>query len=66
MDEVTPAKLLARILHAPALFGEVEANERELILEAFLQREINLIVLTRVGDTSIDLPECNVLIELSW
>lgn len=54
--------MLGHIFHAPFISGDVETKERALIIEAFKQREINLIILTRVGDTSLDLPECNVLI----
>ena len=46
--------------------GDVPNSEREAVVEAFKERKINCFLLTRVGDTSLDLPDANVLIEVDW
>lgn len=58
--------MYARLLNIPYISGEVPDEERECIVEAFLERKCNCFLLTRVGDTSLDLPDANVLIQIDW
>lgn len=65
-DSVIAAEIYARHLNIPFVKGDVHDEERECIVEAFLERKCNCFLLTRVGDTSLDLPDANVLIEIDW
>ncbi|CAL6014255.1 DNA_repair helicase TFIIH P90 [Hexamita inflata] len=65
-DSVVAAEIYSRLLKIPFVKGDVPGEEREVIVEAFLERKINCFLLTRVGDTSLDLPDANVLIEIDW
>jgi DNA excision repair protein ERCC-3 len=56
----------AKKLKMPVLHGKVKADERVVILEKFqTSKKINTIFLSSVGDTAIDLPSANVVIQIS-
>ena len=57
----------ARLLGYPYICGEVSEYEREKILQFFrvLDEDWNVILISRVGDVGIDLPDANVAIEVS-
>ena len=65
-DTVIAAEVYGKLLNVPYVKGNVPIEERETIVNAFLERTINCFLLTRVGDTSLDLPDANVLIEVDW
>lgn len=50
----------------PYINGQTNQNERDNIL-AFFQKSdlLNTIFLSKIGDTSIDLPAANVIIQIS-
>ncbi|XP_047308546.1 general transcription and DNA repair factor IIH helicase subunit XPB1-like [Impatiens glandulifera] len=53
-------------LRKPMIYGATSHLERTKILEAFkLSRDVNTIFLSKVGDNSIDIPEANVIIQIS-
>lgn len=53
-------------LRKPMIYGATSHVERTKILEAFkTSREVNTIFLSKVGDNSIDIPEANVIIQIS-
>ena len=53
-------------LRVPFICGEVSHRERSEWLYQFKKRSTrNTIILSKVGDTSIDLPEANVIIQIS-
>ncbi|XP_075518031.1 general transcription and DNA repair factor IIH helicase/translocase subunit XPB1 [Primulina tabacum] len=53
-------------LQKPMIFGATSHAERTKILEAFkTSRDVNTIFLSKVGDNSIDIPEANVIIQIS-
>ncbi|KAI3453739.1 hypothetical protein Pfo_010402 [Paulownia fortunei] len=50
----------------PMIYGATSHPERTKILEAFkTSRDVNTIFLSKVGDNSIDIPEANVIIQIS-
>ncbi|KAK4389262.1 General transcription and DNA repair factor IIH helicase subunit XPB1 [Sesamum angolense] len=54
------------IVFADNLFALTDHPERTKILEAFkTSRDVNTIFLSKVGDNSIDIPEANVIIQIS-
>jgi DNA excision repair protein ERCC-3 len=59
-------KLYAEMLKRPLIFGETPERERQAILGTFRASDaLRTICISKVGDTSIDLPEANVIIQVS-
>ena len=56
---------LAERLDADLIKGETSVNQRQKLFEAFRQGEIKLLVVSRVANFSIDLPEASVAIQVS-
>ncbi len=56
---------LATYLDAPVIKGETPVKERQRLFEAFRTGEINLLVVSKVANVSIDLPEAAVAIQVS-
>eukprot|EP00815_Leptocylindrus_aporus_P005695 CAMPEP_0116053682 /NCGR_PEP_ID=MMETSP0322-20121206/2345_1 /TAXON_ID=163516 /ORGANISM="Leptocylindrus danicus var. apora, Strain B651" /LENGTH=763 /DNA_ID=CAMNT_0003536917 /DNA_START=210 /DNA_END=2502 /DNA_ORIENTATION=+ len=65
-DLVYSLKLFGKILQRPCIYGETNERERQSILGLFRTSPlVKTICLSKVGDTSIDLPEANVIIQVS-
>lgn len=65
-DLVYSLKLYAEMLKKPLIYGETPERERQAILGVFRSSDmIRTICISKVGDTSIDLPEANVIIQVS-
>ena len=65
-DNLFSLKTYAQKLKRPYISGDVSHNERMGILHYFQKtNEVNTIFLSKVGDTSIDLPGANVIIQIS-
>lgn len=65
-DNVYALQEYALKLGKPFIFGATPQQERMTILQNFQHNdEINTIFLSKVGDTSIDLPEATCLIQIS-
>lgn len=58
-------KELASALEAPLITGATPARERERLYERFRSGEVRLLVVSKVANFSIDLPEANVAIQVS-
>ena len=56
---------LADELHAPLLTGRVSTTQREKLYEQFRQGEIKHLVVSKVANFAIDLPDANVAIQVS-
>ncbi|MBB2914750.1 DNA excision repair protein ERCC-3 [Streptosporangium becharense] len=52
-------------LDAPVIKGETKVKERERLFQAFRDREIQVLVVSKVANFSIDLPEAAVAIQVS-
>ncbi len=65
-DNVFALKHYAKKLHKPFIYGPTSQNERIQILQNFkFNPKVNTIFVSKVADTSFDLPEANVLIQIS-
>mmetsp|Transcript_8002 Transcript_8002/g.16022 ORF Transcript_8002/g.16022 Transcript_8002/m.16022 type:complete len:795 (-) Transcript_8002:1040-3424(-) len=65
-DLVYSLKLYAAMLKRPMIYGETSERERQAILGTFRTSDaLRTICISKVGDTSIDLPEANVIIQVS-
>ena len=56
---------LAERLNAPLITGETTVAERQRLFEAFRSGEFQLLVVSKVANFSIDLPEASVAIQVS-
>lgn len=50
---------------APVIMGSTKSMERERLYAAFRSGEIKVLIVSKVGNFAIDLPDANVLIEVS-
>ncbi len=58
-------EIIAKRLNAPLITGETPVSQREILYQQFREGKINRLVLSKVGNFSIDLPDANVLIQVS-
>ena len=56
---------LAEALDAPKITGQTPVDEREQLYQAFREGTIELLVVSKVANFSIDLPEASVAIQVS-
>jgi DNA excision repair protein ERCC-3 len=56
---------LAEMLEAPVIKGETTVKERQRLFAAFRDGEISLLVVSKVANFSIDLPEASVAVQVS-
>ena len=56
---------IGALLDAPVIKGETPVKERQRLFEAFRSGEIDLLVVSKVANFSIDLPEAAVAIQVS-
>ncbi|WP_441250772.1 DNA repair helicase XPB [Kitasatospora sp. McL0602] len=56
---------LGEVLDAPVIKGETSNAQREKLFEAFRSKEISVLVVSKVANFSIDLPEATVAIQVS-
>ncbi|PJN24170.1 DNA repair helicase XPB [Kitasatospora sp. CB02891] len=56
---------LGEALNAPVIKGETSNAQREKLFEAFRSKEIGVLVVSKVANFSIDLPEATVAIQVS-
>nr|CAG4643033.1 EOG090X01LU [Ilyocryptus agilis] len=65
-DNVFALKHYALAMNKPYIYGPTSQNERLQILQNFkLNPRVNTIFVSKVADTSFDLPDANVLIQIS-
>ncbi|KAJ0964307.1 hypothetical protein J5N97_029429 [Dioscorea zingiberensis] len=65
-DNLFALTAYAMKLRKPMIYGATSHPERTKILEAFKHSpDVNTIFLSKVGDNSIDIPEANVIIQIS-
>jgi DNA excision repair protein ERCC-3 len=56
---------LAEALDAPLIKGETTVNERQRLFEEFRSGEVPVLIVSKVGNFAIDLPDANVAIQIS-
>ena len=65
-DNLFALRHYANMLSRPFIDGETPQNERTVILDKFKTRpDVNCIFISKVGDNSFDIPDANVLIQIS-
>lgn len=58
-------KALSAALGAPIITGETPSAERERLYEAFRQKQIEVLIVSKVANFAIDLPDAAVAIQVS-
>ncbi|TVQ98998.1 MAG: helicase [Deltaproteobacteria bacterium] len=56
---------LARLLQAPIITGETPQSERDVLYRQFRSGEVTRLVVSRVANFAVDLPDANVAIQVS-
>lgn len=64
-EYLTQLEALARELGAPLVTGRTPQSEREELYDRFRRGELRQLVLSKVGNFAIDLPDADVLIQVS-
>jgi DNA excision repair protein ERCC-3 len=64
-EYLSQLELLARELSAPLVTGKTPQIEREQLYDRFRRGEVRHLVLSKVGNFAIDLPDADVLIQVS-
>ncbi|KAF7191842.1 General transcription and DNA repair factor IIH helicase subunit XPB [Pseudocercospora fuligena] len=65
-DNVYALRKYAEALQKPFIFGDTGQKEREMVLANFQMNDaVSTIFLSKIGDTSLDLPEATCLIQVS-
>jgi DNA excision repair protein ERCC-3 len=62
---ITQLESLARLLKAPLITGKTANPERERIYAAFKKGEVRVIVVSRVANFAIDLPDASCAVQVS-
>jgi DNA excision repair protein ERCC-3 len=62
---ISQLKALAARLDAPLVTGKTPNTERDLLYEEFRQGRIKVLVVSKVANFAIDLPDANVAIQIS-
>lgn len=65
-DNIFTLDFYAEELSIPKIYGEVPQKEREAFIDKFKNTNLcNCIIMSKVGDTSLDIPNASVLIQIS-
>ncbi|CAK9102059.1 General transcription and DNA repair factor IIH helicase subunit XPB (TFIIH subunit XPB) (DNA excision repair protein ERCC-3) [Durusdinium trenchii] len=72
-DNIPAILRYSKYLHIYHMYGATTQNEREKVLRRFRggrellegEKEINVLLISQVGDVGIDLPQANVIIQIS-
>jgi DNA excision repair protein ERCC-3 len=64
-EYLAQVEAIAREIGAPLITGKTPQPERELIYGSFRRNELHCLVLSKVGNFAIDLPDADVLIQVS-
>ncbi len=57
--------MLARVLRVPLITGKMPNREREVLYDRFRSGDLKVLLVSKVGNFAIDLPDANVLIQVS-
>lgn len=58
-------ELFGREFNAPVITGATPNQKRDALYDAFRQEEIKILILSKVGNFAVDLPDANVAIQIS-
>ena len=64
-DYIDQLTKIAEILNTPIITGKTKNSEREELYSRFRNHDINILVVSKVANYAIDLPDANVAIQVS-
>jgi len=64
-EYIAQVEAIAKEIEAPLVTGKTPQVEREQIYDRFRRGELHCIVLSKVGNFAIDLPDADLLIQVS-
>ena len=64
-DYIDQLTKIATILNTPIITGKTKNSEREELYSRFRNHDINILVVSKVANYAIDLPDANVAIQVS-
>jgi DNA excision repair protein ERCC-3 len=64
-EYLSQVEAIAREIGAPLITGKTPQQQRESIYASFRRKELHCLVLSKVGNFAIDLPDADVLIQVS-
>lgn len=64
-EYINQLERVSKILGKPLVMGKTPNNKRQELYNRFLRGDLDILVLSRVGDFALDLPDANVLIQIS-
>lgn len=64
-DRIQVVEFFGTKYHRYMILGKTSIEEREELFEKFRANKIQTLIMTRVGDIAVDLPNANVLIQIS-
>jgi DNA excision repair protein ERCC-3 len=64
-EYIDQVETIAKEIGAPLVMGKTQGIERERIYESFRRGELRCLVLSKVGNFAVDLPDADVLIQVS-
>jgi DNA excision repair protein ERCC-3 len=62
---IAQLKRIAKAIGAPLITGKTAVRRREQLFQQLREGEINTLVISKVGNFSVDLPDVNVMIQVS-
>jgi len=62
---ISQLRSLANKLGAPLITGQTKQNDRDKLYQQFRTGEIQLLIVSKVGNFAVDLPDANVAIQIS-
>lgn len=62
---ITQLDLVASLLNLPVIMGKTKNEDREAIYNQFRSGEISVLLVSKVANFAVDLPDANVLIQIS-
>lgn len=58
-------KYISEVLNAPLITGKIKVNDRQILYDKFRHGEVKVLVVSKVANFAIDLPDANVAIQVS-
>jgi DNA excision repair protein ERCC-3 len=62
---ISQLEILAEQLDAPLITGKTKNAEREILYDQFRKGEVRVLVVSKVANFAVDLPDANVMIQVS-
>ena len=62
---ISQLQIIAKLLNLPLITGKTTNKKREELYNKFKNADINILVVSKVANFAVDLPDANILIQMS-